>query len=649
MEEFIEKYVGEDLGIQPEYAMSVVGNVRGTYAYRGSDPYAEPLRRCEELFAEIGLTLPETLPEPREEIRRGGQEGAAALLEEAEKAIASLKSEKEALDGEITMRKQLLTQILELNDLDADLETLFNMRFFKIRIGRLTRRNFERLMLYAADLDTLIIHIKTAGDYEHLLYIMPESAAVRVDGVFTSLQFERSFIPEGVSGTPKEIIASLNAEISEKNARSAKLAAGVAGIAEGYRERLLETYGFLKERSGIHEIVKYAAFTHDSFRLIGWMPEASYNRIAPELNRDPNVIVVADDGGAAGKAPTRLKNNAVFRAFEPIVTMYGLPAYNEIDPTPIVAILYCLMVGFMFGDVGQGLIFFLAGLVLLAKKSALGGIFTGGGLMAMFFGFMYGSIFSIEGLLPPLFMNPMENANINTMLVIGIAFGVLMLLLGMVLNILNGIKAKDFGRVLFDRNGVAGMLFYLAVISAVVSLFFFGKLWTSVAVLAVCLLIPLLVIYFRQPLENLIKKKPVMPEGISGFLIETSFEMVDMLLGFASNTISFVRLSAFAINHVGLSMAVNILAEMPSGIVGKTVIMVIGNAAIIVLEGMVVGIQGLRLTYYELFSRFYRGDGVPYRPASGSAPQQENGGKKTAKRRQAAGQRPATQQGISPR
>lgn len=107
-----------------------------------------------------------------------------------------------------------------------------------------------------------------------------------------------------------------------------------------------------------------------------------------------------------------------------------------------------------------------------------------------------------------------------------------------------------------------------------------------------------------------------MPDGVGGFFIETTFEMVDMLLSFASNTISFVRLSAFAINHVGLSMAIGILAEMPSSPLAQTVIMIIGNAAIIVLEGMVVGIQGLRLTYYELFSRFYKGDGVPYEPIS---------------------------------
>ena len=89
--------------------------------------------------------------------------------------------------------------------------------------------------------------------------------------------------------------------------------------------------------------------------------------------------------------------------------------------------------------------------------------------------------------------------------------------------------------------------------------------------------------------------------------------MVDMLLSFASNTISFVRLSAFAINHVGLSMAVLILSEMASG-AGRIVVMIIGNVLIICWEGLIVGIQGLRLVYYELFSRFYSGEGRAYVP-----------------------------------
>ncbi len=625
MEEFIEKYIDEGFGIQPEYAMSVLGNVKGMYSYKGTNSYAEAARRCETLLSDLGIEASEKSEAAvSEKVRKGGIEYATELIYEVEKLLEKLKAEKTAIDAEVAQRRQLLAQILDMEDLDADLEKLFKMRFFKIRIGRLTKKNFERLMIYAQELDMVVIHMRTVGDYEQLLYIMPEDSAVRVDGVFSSLQFERVFIPDGLSGTPKEICASLNGEINEKSARSAALAASICGVSESYRERLLEIHDYLAERGAVHEIMKYAAFSKDSFRIVGWIPEETYDRILPRLNEDSNVVVVADEGDEAKTVPpTKLKNNFLFKPFESVVTMYGLPAYNEIDPTPIVAIIYCLMVGFMFGDVGQGLIFFLAGLFLLKKKSALGGIFTGGGLMAMVFGFMYGSIFSNEEILEPLFMNPMENANITTMLVIGIGFGVVMMIAGMVLNIVNGIKAKDYGRVLLDRNGVAGLVFYGVIISIVVSLLFMGKVWASTAVLAICILIPFLIIFFKHPIENFLKKKPLMPDGASGFFIETIFEMIDMLLSFASNTISFVRLSAFAINHVGLSMAFNILAQMSSSPVAQTIIMIVGNIAIIVLEGMVVGIQGLRLTYYELFSRFYKGDGIPYEPISVKAEKSE--------------------------
>ena len=96
-------------------------------------------------------------------------------------------------------------------------------------------------------------------------------------------------------------------------------------------------------------------------------------------------------------------------------------------------------------------------------------------------------------------------------------------------------------------------------------------------------------------------------------LVEKIFEVIEILLSFASNTISFVRIAAFAINHVGLCMAVYILSNMASG-AGNILIAIIGNVIVVVLEGLIVAIQVLRLEYYELFSRFYTGDGKEYKP-----------------------------------
>ena len=96
------------------------------------------------------------------------------------------------------------------------------------------------------------------------------------------------------------------------------------------------------------------------------------------------------------------------------------------------------------------------------------------------------------------------------------------------------------------------------------------------------------------------------------------FEILHSLMSFLSNTASFVRLAAFALNHVGLSIAVIMLSDMvhklPGGIVMKGLILVLGNVVIVCLEGLIVFIQTLRLEYYEFFGKFYKGGGSTFKP-----------------------------------
>ena len=169
---------------------------------------------------------------------------------------------------------------------------------------------------------------------------------------------------------------------------------------------------------------------------------------------------------------------------------------------------------------------------------------------------------------------------------------------------------KNVKKAVFSENGIAGLLFYLTVIGSVVYYFIAGKLIVSINILIVICLIELTVILFKDKLEKIVTRKK---EETKSSVAEQIFELIETLLSFVSNTISFVRLAAFAINHVGLCMAVYILANMISG-VGNIAVAIIGNVIVIVLEGLIVAIQVLRLEYYELFSRFYSGDGKPYTP-----------------------------------
>lgn len=200
--------------------------------------------------------------------------------------------------------------------------------------------------------------------------------------------------------------------------------------------------------------------------------------------------------------------------------------------------------------------------------------------------------------------------NITSMLVVGIASGAILIILAMIFNIKNGIKNKDVGKVLFDKNGIAGLVFYIVILALIVGFLVNGQMFISLSISVTLIVVTLLLILFKDNIENLINKNKAR-QKVS--IIEKIFEIIEMLISMASNTISFVRLAAFAINHVGLCMAVYILANM-FGTTGSLIVAIIGNIIVIALEGLIVAIQVLRLEYYELFSRFYTGDGKEYIP-----------------------------------
>ena len=225
----------------------------------------------------------------------------------------------------------------------------------------------------------------------------------------------------------------------------------------------------------------------------------------------------------------------------------------------------------------------------------------------MIFGVLYGSVFGNENIIPKILISPMEN--IQTMLIAGISFGAILILIAMFLNIINGIKNKDKSKIFFDSNGLAGMIFYVTILASIACFILKGEWILSGGIICICIILPLICMFLKEPLSRwILKRKEIQKVPF----VEKFFEMFEMLLSFMSNTISFVRLAAFAINHVGLCMAVYILADM----VGENslIVTIIGNAIIVVLEGLIVAIQVLRLEYYELFSRFYTGDGKEYEP-----------------------------------
>jgi V/A-type H+-transporting ATPase subunit I len=431
-------------------------------------------------------------------------------------------------------------------------------------------------------------------------------------------------IPE----TPEDAFSRLTKSIEECNKQLEDLKFQIQHRLEQSKSDIIKAEARLDELSINFDIRKLAACTklngHEAFYILcGWMPEEDARTFNQEISNDEKLFcVIESNEDITNSPPTKLHNPRVFKPFEMFIKMYGLPAYNEMDPTIFVAITYAFIFGAMFGDVGQGLCLVAGGFLLYKlKKTDLAAIIGCAGIFSTIFGFMFGSFFGFEDILKPIWIRPIEHmttlpfiGKLNTVFIVAIAFGMFIILLSMIFHIINGVKARDLENVLFDTNGLAGLVFYGSIITVLV-LFMTGHTIPAGIVLIIMFAVPLLLIACKEPLTIMILKKH--NENSSGkvmFVVQAFFELFEVLLSYFSNTLSFVRIGAFAVSHAAMMQVVLMLAGAENGNSINWIVIILGNLFVAGMEGLIVGIQVLRLEYYEIFSRFYKGTGREFKP-----------------------------------
>jgi V/A-type H+-transporting ATPase subunit I len=361
---------------------------------------------------------------------------------------------------------------------------------------------------------------------------------------------------------------------------------------------------------------------------------------------DPGEIPEVRDGAA--KVPVALGHGAFVKGFERVVFSYGAPLYGAIDPTPLVAFFFTVLFGIMFGDVGQGFVLLLAGLLTgrrgIKALSKLRGYSTpliAVGVSSMIMGFLNGEFFASE----EFFVGPtraltgfLTGRPVDRILTImplaekggsvtklfyffgfTVGVGIVFNSLGLLVNIVNQWNLKRYERAIFAKTGAAGLaLFWYAVAIALRCIAGGGLAWFDAPGLA----LPAFCIFFGPALWRLIAgEKPVLEQGLMVFIMEGFVEILETVSTYISNTVSFLRVGAFALSHAVLSFIIFKLSEMvleaAGGIGGSAaflLVMIFGNAVIILLEGMIVAIQVVRLQYYEFFSKFFTDTGVEFSP-----------------------------------
>ncbi|HEC33364.1 MAG TPA: hypothetical protein ENI37_01445, partial [Chloroflexi bacterium] len=431
-------------------------------------------------------------------------------------------------------------------------------------------------------------------------------------------------LPEMYRGTPAEAIAVIEDEIARTRQYVAECQTTIDYLHETYVQRLRDLlWRVYASRTLAETIARYGRLRY-TYLVAGWVPTSRVDALQREIRQASDKVLIevdTPDRREDGHIPVALDNPSSLGAFEGLVTTYGRPCYDELDPTPVIALTFPLIFGIMFGDVGHGLVLALLGLALVSRKiralrglSGMGMVVIACGVAAIIFGFLYGSVFGFEEALQPLWIRPLED--VMDILIAAVGIGVGLLSLGMVCNMVNAALTRRWGHLLFDHNGLAGLIFYWSLLGLVASAFI-GNLPVSPIPFAALAAVSGLMVTFSEVLEHLVEgHRPLVKGSLSTYLIQTPIELFETLIGLLSNTLSYVRMGAFAVAHGALSMVVFILAEIisPARGVGYWIVVVLGNLFVIGFEGLIVGIQTLRLEYYEFFSKFFSGGGMRYRP-----------------------------------
>lgn len=597
----------------PENAVEALAPVKKLLPFEGANPYSEPLSRSKELLSALDLT-PQYRGFESEEL---SVEAAAAYLDELLQKIAAIGDERGEKLEKIQNGAVFIQELSHFESFDVELSSLFDMRYLKFRFGRIAAdMNKECAELMSRRPDVYYIPAGKCDRWVYGAYFALPQEHTQVDALFASMGFERIHIDVDsyADCTAHEAVERLKAECERDEKRISELDEELKQLKSAESEKALKIYSWLRLCCEAYELRSLAGCRHGKFFIVGWVPKAQAEAYAKECESFPGFVCILSTPRDLKEAspPVKLKKGFFSGIYQPFVEMYGFPAYGELDPRLFMAITYTLLFGIMFGDVGQGVLLVATGLLLYKLKGSwLGRIVAMCGVSATLFGFVYGSVFGSEELLPGF--KVLEDGNTMKILLVAVAVGVVLMLACMVLNIITGIRQKDIKKIFFDPNGLAGFVMYMAVAVGAVFMLVFDKNIMTPAYIWLLIVLPLFLIFAATPITKLLTgQKDWMPESVGMFVVEGFFELFETLLSYVSNTVSFLRVGAFAISHAGMMMVVYLLSAGSDGYsIGG---LIFGNLLVTGLEAVLVCIQVMRLEFYEMFGRFYKSGGEKFSP-----------------------------------
>lgn len=611
-------------GFQPIPVDYLINNrsIRSKINTVSENPYEGLLSRLSLVWRVAGKNLPQAFPVPIDPTMN--LRSTEIEVERITKKLEIWDARKEALLNEIEELEATQVYIESLDQLNFGVYELAQTEFAITYFGRFSVDNFSRLVDSSEDSPLLPIELMRKGENVWALIMTVPGYKENAEKVLNSVYFKNyPLIQIAEKLNPKNPSEQISQRINNAHRAVEGLSQAAKKLLQTNQEVYEKLFSSLYTMQRVYDLCAGRGEICDMYVLSGWIPADTLADIRSTVEKEaPLTSLIVEDVSSIPysgiRIPTLLSNSKLVRAFQDVVSMYSVPSYGDVDPSPIVALTFIFFFGFMFGDVGHGLVVLLGALYCEKKriiKRSSAYIGKAAALSSIFFGFLYGSVMGYENIIPALWLSPMHDT--GKLMGVAILVGIGMVSLGMFLNMLSLYREGDFGRLLFDGQGAAGLIMYwtlvvAAYITATHQTLPFPRSWLLMGTGLLALIILLRDVLARVLLRQ---KKP---HGEKESIGMQAFEILHSLMSFLSNTASFVRLAAFAMNHVGLSMAVlaisDVVHRLPGGIVFKVIVLVLGNILIIAMEGMIVAIQTLRLEYYEFFSRFYKGGGNAFKP-----------------------------------
>lgn len=481
--------------------------------------------------------------------------------------------------------------------------------------------------------NAVLIPLAVRQQRQRLLVVTTCKNSLVVEGELRRLGFERDEWPVIDGATVDALLEKTHTTRQHVMAQLLKIEEQIQALALEAAPVLTALRQWTQVERWLYQAEACCVHTDASVLITGWVPENEVSKTVERLHACTGGRCAVEFTSARSlpeeDVPVLLRHAWWLRPFELLIKAYGLPKYREVAPTLFVAVSYMLMFGMMFGDVGHGGMLVLLGLLwhLTQRRpegQKIGLLLLFNGLASVGFGVVYGSYFGIPALRHhALWRDPLDGDPMTLML-LAISMGVVLMSVGLILNVVNRLTRGDLFDGLMDKHGLMGLVFYWTALVLFIQWLMPQKgHWTwNICVFLVVL--SLACWWLKEPLRCLLVKKlgPGMSHQNIGVAATESFVGVfEGMLTYLSNTISFVRLAAYAMSHAALLAAIYTMAtEMrrfgEEGARYALLVVVLGNMAAMLLEGVVAAVQALRLEFYEFFGKFHSGEGQPFRPFS---------------------------------